>query len=219
MSERSRRGRGEVRASATVLPRALQTGVWSTDLGDELVVYDARQHQGHCLNRPAAAVWRNLDGEISMSEMVARLQEELDAPADEETVWLALEQLDEAKLLEGALERPASGDISRREMLGRLGAGAALLPVILTVVAPPAHAQASAVTCQPQDSCATFTCAGDAPACRRRKGRPSASCRPASRRARPPPIALPEPFASRWAAAVQRPFASRSPLWARTVAP
>lgn len=147
-------------ASRAALPRALQAGVLTTDLGDEIVVYDAKQHTGHCLNRSASVVWRNLDGTITMSEMVTRLRRELDAPADEDMVWLALEQLDKAHLLEAPLDAPATLDMSRRSMLGRLGAAAALSPVILSVMAPPAHAQVSAVGCSPQDTCATFTCAG-----------------------------------------------------------
>jgi hypothetical protein len=125
------------------------------------VVYDSKQHRGHCLNRSAAVVWRNLDGQTSMDDVVAELRKELDGPADEDTVWLALEELDKAHLLEGPLDPPVSVDLSRRSMLGRLGAGAALLPVIMSVVAPPAQAQVSATACPtPEPDCATFSCAG-----------------------------------------------------------
>ncbi len=159
MGQRERGANGK--SARGVLPRALQDGVLATDLGDEVVLYDAKHHRGHCLNRSAAVVWRNLDGQQSLRDVVARLREEVDAAADENTVWLALQEFDQAELLEGGLAQPLPGGVSRRDMLGRLGVGGALLvPAVLSVVAPPAQAQVSAQGCAPPDSCATFTCAG-----------------------------------------------------------
>jgi Coenzyme PQQ synthesis protein D (PqqD) len=143
------------------LPRARQDGVLTTELDDEVVVYDVREHRAHCLNPAAAAVWRHLDGRTSMSEMVAHLRKELDPAAGEDTAWLALTELDKASLLETPLDPPASGDLSRRSALQGIGVVAAatvLLPVISSIVAPPAHAQVSGVECSPPDTCETFTC-------------------------------------------------------------
>lgn len=164
MDQRNGRETREAR-SAGALPRAQKDGVLATDLGDEIVVYDSRDHRGHCLNRSAAVVWRHLDGQTSMDDLVARLQKELDGPANEDTVWLALKELDQAHLLDGPLTVPTSHDVSRRSMLRRLGvtagAGAVLLPAISSVVAPPAHAQVSAVGCPTAEpDCATFSCPG-----------------------------------------------------------
>lgn len=161
MGQRVRGGSGRGRGGDAALPAALRDGVLTTDLGDEIIVYDSKQHRGHCLNRSAAAVWRSLDGQASLSQVVARLRRDLDAQADENTVWLAIEELEKASLLAGPVELPAEGGVSRRSMLGRLGVGGAvLLPVISSIVAPPAQAQVSAVGCSPPDTCATFTCAG-----------------------------------------------------------
>lgn len=160
MDQGKRNGAGQGRKTEAPLPRALQDGVLATDMGDEVVVYDAKQHRGHCLNPSAAVVWRHLDGETSMDELVAHLQQDLGAPAHEDMVWLALKELNKANLLDGPLHVPASRDISRRSMLGRLGAGAVLLPAISSIVAPPVHAQASGVGCPTPDTCATFSCAG-----------------------------------------------------------
>lgn len=159
MDQRKRRRMGDGRGSGAPLPRALQDGVLATDLGDEVVVYDSKQHSGHCLNQSAAVVWRNLDGRTTMDEMVTRLRKESHGPADEDVVWLALKELDEAHLLDGPLDLPARG-VSRRSMLGRLGAGAVLLPAITSIIAPPAHAQVSAVGCPTPDTCQTFSCPG-----------------------------------------------------------
>lgn len=164
MDQAKPRASSKGRRPEVPLPRAHHDGVLATDVGDEVVVYDPRDHRGHCLNPPAAVVWRHLDGRTSMAELVAHLQRELDAPADEDMVWLAVEELQRAQLLDGPVERPASRGVSRRSALRRMGAavgtGAVLLPAISTIVAPPAHAQASAVGCSPPDTCATFTCAG-----------------------------------------------------------
>jgi len=135
------------------------------DVADEVVVYDKKGHHGHCLNRPAAIVWRHLDGRTSMKELVARLRKDLNGPADEDTVWLALKELDKAELLEDGFGVPAAHDVSRREALRRFGVaaagGAVLLPAITSLLAPPVHAQVSAVGCStPEPDCATFSCAG-----------------------------------------------------------
>ena len=147
-----------------VLPRSRQDGILATDLGNEVVLYDAREHRGHCLNPVAAAVWRRLDGAVSMPEMLAHLRNELDTAADEAAVWAALHQLEEADLLEAAAAEPSEAGLSRRSLLRQLGAAAGaatvLVPAISTVVAPPAYAQVSGSTCSAPDTCATFTCAG-----------------------------------------------------------
>jgi hypothetical protein len=163
MKQNGRRGKGTGRASKSSLPRARQD-VLTMDVADEVVVYDKKGHHGHCLNRPAAIVWRHLDGQTSMKALVARLRKELDGPADEDTVWLALKELDKAELLEDGFELPGAHDVSRREALRRFGVaaagGAVLLPAITSLVAPPVHAQISAVGCPTPDSCVTVSCAG-----------------------------------------------------------
>ncbi len=164
MDQRRPRGTGKGRRPEAPLPRAQREGVLATDVGNEVIVYDPRDHRGHCLNPPTAVVWRHLDGQTSMDAMLACLRRELDAPANEDTVWLALEELDKAHLLEEPLEVPAPRDVSRRSMLRQMGAaaggGAVLLPAISSIVAPTAHAGGSAVGCSPPDNCATFTCVG-----------------------------------------------------------
>jgi hypothetical protein len=164
MTQRKRRA-GRTGRGSEALPRARREGVLATDVGDEIVVYDSKQHRGHCLNRPAAVVWRHLDGRTSVDELVGHLRDELDGPADEAMVWLALEQLDRAQLLEGRLDKPAARGVSRRQALRRLGiaagTGAVVLPAISSILAPPAHAQVSAVACgSPEPDCATFSCPG-----------------------------------------------------------
>ncbi|MFN3652473.1 MAG: PqqD family protein [Armatimonadota bacterium] len=110
------------------------------EMSDEVLVYDTERHLSHCLNRSAALVWRSCDGKRGVDEITARLGEDLAVPATEEMVWLALESLEKAHLLQDRVVRPeGAARYSRREvarMTGRVGMVAALLPVAASIVAP-----------------------------------------------------------------------------------
>jgi hypothetical protein len=130
-------------------PRARKQGLVLKELPDEILVYDLARHHAHCLNRTAGIVFKHCDGETSVQELAALLDGEAGQPADENLVWLALEQLEKAELLEEQLRPlPESGPRSRREMMKRMGlAAATLLPLVTSIVAPtPAEAAASCVT-------------------------------------------------------------------------
>lgn len=126
-------------------PSVRRDGVVVRDLSDETIVYDRRSHEAHCLNRTAAAVFRAADGTRTVEEIAAGLDAR-GASAVERgaAVRLALDELEGA----GLLEFPPQGGPSRREMLRRVGAGAAfLLPAVVSVLAPtPAEALATCVT-------------------------------------------------------------------------
>jgi hypothetical protein len=128
-------------------PRARTSGLVVKVLADEVLVYDLVRHRAHSLNPGAAAVWRRLDGRISIGALARHLREDLGGPADESAVWLALKELDRAHLLETPLRVPATQGLSRRQWLRRVGvaagASAVLVPTVSTIVAPHAYAQAS----------------------------------------------------------------------------
>jgi len=113
---------------------------------DETVVYDLQAHKAHCLNRTSAAVWRLCDGHTSVPEMVAALRGSLQVPIDAESVRLAMTELHRARLLDQPPKPAGRVHPSRRELLFRLGAGAALwFPVIASIKAPTATHAASGV--------------------------------------------------------------------------
>jgi hypothetical protein len=103
---------------------------------DETMVYDTVCHQASALNRTATLVWRHCDGKTSVPEFVELLRK-ADLPADEAVVWLALDRLEKAHLLEKPLTKPAD-HLSRRRALRRLvmAGGLALLPAVTSIVAP-----------------------------------------------------------------------------------
>src|SRR5688572_28712357 len=110
-----------------MLPQARRENLLVHELEGELVVYDRERHRATCLNPTAALVWRHCDGRRTVGDLATLLHEALNAPADENLVWLALDRLEQAHLLDGRLARPAAlADASRRALLRKVGRTAAL---------------------------------------------------------------------------------------------
>src|SRR5687767_10027501 len=76
-------------------PRARAEDLVIEELGDELLVYDERQHRAHCLSPTAVRVWRACDGELTQDALQVELGLEADAVAR------ALHELEACELLEG----------------------------------------------------------------------------------------------------------------------
>lgn len=124
------------------LPQARTKDLVTRELPDEMLIYDLKAHQAHCLNRTAATVWKYCDGQTSVSEMTARLKEDFNPAIDEAAVWQALERLSKAHLLEARVAPPAGlPRLGRREAMRRLGLGSAIaVPLVMSIVAPTALA-------------------------------------------------------------------------------
>jgi hypothetical protein len=130
-------------------PKKSET-VYVEILGDELGIYDWQRKKVHALNPTAALVWQHCDGQTSPAELAVRLEAELNVSQAEALVWLTLDQLEKAHLLEDKVARP-SDILTRREILRRLGVTAALLPMVTSITAPyPIQAQ-SPVSCIPPE--------------------------------------------------------------------
>ena len=130
------------------LPKARRAQLIVKELANETLVYDEQSHEAHCLNQTAAFVWRHCDGRTSIAKMGRMLEKQARAEVPEQLVWAAIEQLEKSHLLEAAVARPLQMNaLSRRELIRRLGIGAALsLPVVISIVAPTA-AEAASTTC------------------------------------------------------------------------
>jgi hypothetical protein len=150
-------------------PVARKNGLLQRELADEVVVYDQERHEAHCLNRTAAVVFRNADGRRSVADLAALLSPDA-GPEAEGLVELALGQLGEAHLLESAPPPVPDHSLARRDVMRRVGIGAAvLLPLVSSVLAPsPAEALASCVVgvgaCNGQPAGTPCTC-GPGPPC------------------------------------------------------
>ena len=116
------------------------------DVDGEVLVYDKRNDQAHCLTREAAMVWRVCDGKASADELATAL--ELDA----ERVRFAIEELDSCGLLDSA---PIPG-VTRREAtvrMAKVGGAAAAAPLIYSIMAPTPALAASQNFCLSINNC------------------------------------------------------------------
>jgi hypothetical protein len=122
-------------------PRARHDDLLVEDILDEVLIYDLRSKQAHCLNATAAAIWRACDGHTSVTALAAGANETIGAPCHEDVIMLALEQLRERYLID-PLPASASPLVSRRELMERVAVPLLLLPLITTLSVPtPAMAQ------------------------------------------------------------------------------
>lgn len=110
------------------------------EMTDEVLVYDLKSNKAHCLNPTAAFVWDHCDGQTGAAEIALLMEKEWNKPITEDVVWLALQQLEKAKLLQGQLVRPKGETrVSRRAVMRTLGLGAAAtLPLVVSLIAPSA---------------------------------------------------------------------------------
>src|SRR5215475_2245933 len=122
------------------MPLARTDEVVVSELPDEILIYDKRRDKAHCLNSAAGMVWKLCDGRTSVGKMAERMSRELGTPVDEQIIWMALEELGRSHLLEERVKAPAA-TISRRELARRIGLAAAIaLPVVTSMLVPPAAA-------------------------------------------------------------------------------
>ena len=141
-----------------MLPQRREEDLLVRSLSDETLVYDLKRDQAHCLNSTAAAVWQRCDGRTSVAQLAAMLSRECNILADEHVVWLALRQLQKARLLQTRVHPPSNlPRRSRRELIRVLGVAAAV-PAVMTILAPEAIAQASDTCTGRPSPCGGFKC-------------------------------------------------------------
>src|SRR6185295_6250011 len=114
------------------------------DLPEEVLIYDLKSNKAHCLNKTAAFIWRHCDGHTTAEEIAKMMEEEWRTPVTEDAVWFAVNKLSKAELLQQRIVLPeAKAGMTRRSAMRRLGLGALLVPVVMTIVSPTAMAGAS----------------------------------------------------------------------------
>jgi hypothetical protein len=125
--------------SENKLPRARVENIVSRQVLDEVIIYDKTRNVGTALNAFAAEVWDRCDGQSSPAAIAQALSEGRPEPIDERAVWLAVDKLSRAKLLDEPIRLPPSAlsGASRREVMRTLSLGAAAaVPIVLSVNAP-----------------------------------------------------------------------------------
>ena len=146
-----------------ILPAAREDELIVQEMAEEVLVYDQRRHQAHCLNETAALVWRSLDGASTASDIAARLSRQRGVTIESAMVQLAVEELRRNGLLHGPVAANGKSGLSRREMMKRVGIGAAVaLPVVVSIVAPNAAQAANCLTsgqpCTSSAQCCSGLC-------------------------------------------------------------
>jgi len=116
------------------------------ELNGEVLVYDLGTHKALCLNETSSIIWAACDGTRDVSAIREYATAKLNSTVNDDLVWLALDQLKKENLVKDAPDAKAYfGGLSRREVVKRIGIGAAVaIPLITGLVAPPA---ANAATC------------------------------------------------------------------------
>ena len=132
------------------LPNARVENLVVKQLADETLVYDLERHRAYCLNAASSLIWRHCDGQTDARATAASLGRQLGLPADEEIVWIGVERLRKARLLAEPREpRLLATHYTRRKFLRQAviaSAAAALLPTVISIVAPTAAQAATCVT-------------------------------------------------------------------------
>jgi alpha-D-ribose 1-methylphosphonate 5-triphosphate synthase subunit PhnL len=113
---------------------------------NEVLVYDENNHKAHCLNETSALVWKSCDGRTSVPKMARLLEKKTRVAVPEETVWLAIRQLEASRLLDlPATQQGWIPQVSRRAVMRTIGVAVVALPLITSITNPTAAAAASCV--------------------------------------------------------------------------
>src|SRR5262249_6045267 len=107
-------------------------------VGDGLGIFDRQRQQSYILNATSALVWQHCDGHTTPQQLMELLRQQFHVPLAqaEQLIWLALDELAKANLLEAAVARPLSSALTRRQMLTGLataGMALALVPIVAPV--------------------------------------------------------------------------------------
>jgi Coenzyme PQQ synthesis protein D (PqqD) len=135
------------------------------ELNGEVLLYDLNIDKAFCLNETSALVWDLCDGKNSVSEISQAIGKKLKVPANEDLVWLALDQLKAENLVETGLKASYFEGMNRRDVIKKVGLATMIaLPVVASVVAPRAVHALSGCAATQTVTRTNATCAGS-PGC------------------------------------------------------
>lgn len=132
-----------------LLPKSRQSGLVTQELKNEILIYNLTTHKAHCLNGSMAHIWHSCDGKTTFQQVIDSFEDHHQTKINEDFVWLAIDELAKADLIETRSLR-FKDQISRRNALLKIGLPLAMLPIITAVIAPTA-AHAASGFCNPGD--------------------------------------------------------------------
>jgi len=130
------------------------------ELPGELLIYNLSTDRAFCLNETSAFVWKQADGKKTVGEIKTLMENEFNAPVNEDLIWLALDQLGRNSLMDTPAEEKFAG-LSRREVVRRIGVSSLVaLPVIASLATTVQAAGCPGSGAVPSADCAIAQCAG-----------------------------------------------------------
>lgn len=140
-------------------PLARTNGLVVQEVPNEVLVFDMETNEAHCLNETAAMVWNYCDGKTSVPEIARILGESKSSAVSDDLIWLAIDQLNEHRLLERKVSTKFAGQ-SRREVLRKIGLAAVVaLPIVASMAAPKSvYALVSCTGCNIDNDCVLDGC-------------------------------------------------------------
>ena len=148
--------------AAAFMPLAKKNDVVVQEADGEFLVYDVLTRKAHHLNATSSRIWKLCDGKNSVEDISSALSTETREDIGVDFVWIALDEMRVAGLLEPG---PSTGEfpkLSRRKVLFRYALPAVVLPAVVSLVAPQA---ASAQSCAPGLSPIGGPCTSPADCC------------------------------------------------------
>lgn len=134
-------------------PVARTEGLVVQEMPDEVLVYDMKSNQAHCLNTTAAFIWQSCSGTNSVSDIERMLAEKNDVAIDVDLVRLGIDELATRGLINNPA--PASG-LNRREVIKRIGLASVIaVPVVASLVTPKSAFAATSCACGTPGDCLT----------------------------------------------------------------
>lgn len=125
-------------------PLSRKENIVTQELDGEILVYNLETNKAVCMNETSALVWSLCDGKKSVGEISQTIAKKMNATANEDLVWLAIDQLkDENLMVNSEINSPFEG-INRREVIKKVGLGTMIaLPIVTGLIAPTAANAAS----------------------------------------------------------------------------
>ena len=130
----------KLKVPSTFLPKAVTGDLVVQDSGEELLIYDLEANRAICLNQTARFVWENCDGIRDINSITENLEKKFGVAADSDLVLFAINQLNDEGLISNGDSIPDGfGELSRREVVKKIGFGSLVaLPIVSAIIAPQA---------------------------------------------------------------------------------
>lgn len=154
------------------VPKTRNENIVVQEMEKEILIYDLKDDKAFCLNETSAMIYQLCNGKRTITEIADAMSIKLNKLVSEDLVWLALDKLKQDDLLEksGEFEIDFKG-LARRQVIKKVGfASMIALPIISSIVAPPAAHAASALgvlfaACTSPSDCASNFCTQAPPRC------------------------------------------------------